>query len=97
MMADTDVRLWRIAKTLKEARAKSNPRVSQTDIARKPIEAGLVHITERHISRFELGCLEATTAEVKAMAEVLSVSTDWICGSEALAKVTTVAPAAAVA
>ncbi|HRE81790.1 MAG TPA: helix-turn-helix transcriptional regulator [Opitutaceae bacterium] len=75
-----DNRRWRIAKTLKEARAKTSPKLSQAEIARQVAQSGLTHVTERHISRFELGYMEASTAEAKSIAAVLGVSTDWLCG-----------------
>ncbi len=96
-MIAAETRRWRIAKRLKEARAKRKPRISQAEIARRVVESGQKHITEGHISRFELGYLEATTAEAKAIAQVLDVSTDWLCGSEQLANVAPVAPAAGLA
>lgn len=77
---DIDNHRWRIAKTLKEARAKTSPKLSQAEIARRVAQSGLTHVTERHISRFELGYMEASTAEAKSIAAVLGVSTDWLCG-----------------
>jgi len=84
-MVETEPRRWRIAKNFKEARAKISPRLSQAQIAQRVVAAGLDHFTERHASRLELGYMDATTSEVKAIARVLEVSPDWLCGANAVA------------
>lgn len=84
-MVETEPRRWRIAKNFKEARAKTTPRLSQAQIAQRVAAVGLDHFTERHASRLELGYMDATTAEVKAIARVLEVSPDWLCGANAVA------------
>ncbi|MBL9207475.1 MAG: helix-turn-helix transcriptional regulator [Opitutaceae bacterium] len=80
-MAETELRQWRIAKALKQARAQKQPRLSQAQIAERVEKGGLSYFTERHASRLELGYMDATTAEVRAIAGVLGVSPDWLCGA----------------
>ena len=80
-MPETEPRRWRIAKALKQARAQKQPRLSQADLAGHLAVAGLSYFTERHASRLELGYLDATTSEVRAIAHVLAVSPDWLCGA----------------
>lgn len=80
-MPETEPRRWRIAKALKQARAQKQPRLSQADLAEHLAAAGLRYFTERHASRLELGYLDATTSEVRAIAGVLAVSPDWLCGA----------------
>jgi len=84
-MVETEPRRWRIAKNFKEARANTSPRLSQGQIAQRVASEGLEHFTERHASRLELGYMDATTSEVKAIARVLDVSPDWLCGANAVA------------
>lgn len=81
-MPEPEPRKWRIATRLKEARAKTKPRISQAQIARQVAEAGQRHFTEGHASRLELGYLEATRGELVAIAQVLSVSPEWLSGQD---------------
>lgn len=75
-------RTWRISARLKQARAASQEKLSQSELARRVQERGLPKFVGSHASRLELGYTYATWSEVEAIAAVLEVSADWLAGNE---------------
>lgn len=94
MPSNEPKRIWRISRRLKEARAAANPKLSQSELARRLQSAGLRAMTPALASRLELGYAYATWPEVEAFAQVLNVQPSWLAESTEAPKAEEPQPAA---
>lgn len=82
MSESDEKRTWPISARLKQARAAAQPKLSQTELARRVQEGGLSYFQNGKASRLESGYAYATWAEVEAIARVLKVEPYWLANRE---------------